>query len=419
MDHSLGVIQKKLCVLCASVVNNLLLITHLDSPMFSIKTINNISDKGLSRLPAEMYSVSPDIDDPDAIILRSQNLHAMAIPSSLAAVGRAGAGTNNVPVEQLGEKGVVVFNAPGANANAVKELVIAGMLLACRNICQAWQYAANVEGTDEEQNKAVEAGKKKYVGYELPGRTLGVVGLGAIGVEIANVAVALGMRVVGFDPTITVKSAWKMSSDVEEMASIDELLKESDFISFHVPLIKETQNLLNAESIKIMKQGAVVLNFARHGIVNDDAVLAALESGKLSAYVCDFPAEKLKRNDRVITLPHLGASTAEAEENCAMMVADQLKDFLENGNIRNSVNFPAVKLPRGGKSRVALAHKNMPDMIAKISAAVGEAGFNIHHMRNESRNDLAYTLMDIECDIGEDLIEKLSTIEGVLKARQV
>ena len=387
--------------------------------MFSIKTINNISDKGLSRLPAEMYSVGPDIENPDAIILRSQNLHDMTIPSTLAAVGRAGAGTNNVPVEQLGEQGVVVFNAPGANANAVKELVIAGMLLACRNICQAWQYAANVEGTDEEQNKAVEAGKKKYVGYELPGRTLGVVGLGAIGVEIANVAVALGMRVVGFDPTITVKSAWKMSSDVEEMASIDELLKESDFISFHVPLMNETQDLLNTESIKIMKQGAVVLNFARQGIVNDDAVLAALESGKLSAYVCDFPAEKLKRNDRVITLPHLGASTAEAEENCAMMVADQLKDFLENGNIRNSVNFPPVKLPRGGKSRVALAHKNMPDMIAKISAAVGEAGFNIHHMRNESRNDLAYTLMDIECDIGEDLIEKFSAIEGVLKARQV
>lgn len=387
--------------------------------MYSIKTINNISDKGLSRLPADTYSVSPENENPDAIILRSQNLHEMEIPANLKAVGRAGAGTNNVPVDRLSEQGIVVFNAPGANANAVKELVIAGMLLACRNIVQAWQYAANVEGTDEEQNKAVEAGKKKYVGYELPGRTLGVVGLGAIGVEIANVAVALGMRVVGFDPTITVKSAWKMSSDVEEMASIDELLKESDFISFHVPLIKETQNLLNAESIKIMKQGAVVLNFARHGIVNDDAVLAALESGKLSAYVCDFPAEKLKRNDRVITLPHLGASTAEAEENCAMMVADQLKDFLENGNIRNSVNFPAVKLPRGGKSRVALAHKNMPDMIAKISAAVGEAGFNIHHMRNESRNDLAYTLMDIECDIGEDLIEKLSTIEGVLKARQV
>lgn len=387
--------------------------------MFSIKTINNISDKGLNRLPTDSFTVSPDIDNPDAIILRSQNLHDMDIPEALKVVGRAGAGTNNVPVEALGEKGVVVFNAPGANANAVKELVIAGMLLACRNICQAWQYAANVEGSDDEQNKAVEAGKKKYVGYELPGRTLGVIGLGAIGVEIANVAVALGMRVVGFDPTITVKSAWKMSSDVEEMENIDELLKQADFVTFHVPLIEATKDLLNADRIANMKDGSVILNFARHGIVNDDAVLAALESGKLNAYVCDFPAEKLKRNERVITLPHLGASTAEAEENCAMMVADQIKDFLENGNIKNSVNFPAVKLPRGGKSRVAITHKNMPDMIAKISTAVGDAGFNIHHMRNESRNDLAYTLMDIECEIGDDLINKFAEIEGVLKARQV
>ena len=387
--------------------------------MFNIKTINNISDKGLNRLPAESFSVSPEIDNPDAIILRSQNLHDMDVPANLKVVGRAGAGTNNVPVDKLGEQGIVVFNAPGANANAVKELVIAGMLLACRNICQAWQYAANVEGSDEEQNKAVEAGKKKYVGYELPGRTLGVIGLGAIGVEIANVAVALGMRVVGFDPTITVKSAWRMSADVEEMASVEELLKQADFVSFHVPLIDATLNLLSAERIAGMKDGAVILNFARHGIVDDDAVLAALESGKLNAYVCDFPAEKLKRNDRVITLPHLGASTAEAEENCAMMVADQIKDFLENGNIKNSVNFPSVKLPRGGKSRVALTHKNMPDMIAKISTAVGDAGYNIFHMRNESRNDLAYTLMDIECEIGEDLIEKFGDIEGVLKARQV
>jgi len=387
--------------------------------MFSIKTINNISDKGLSRLPSETYAVSPENDNPDAIILRSQNLHDMDIPANLKVVGRAGAGTNNVPVEKLGDQGVVVFNAPGANANAVKELVIAGMLLACRNICQAWQYAENVEGSDEEQNKAVEAGKKKYVGYELPGRTLGVVGLGAIGVEIANVAVALGMRVIGFDPTITVKSAWKMSSDVEEMENVEELIKEADFITFHVPLIDATRDLMNAKHIATMKDGAVILNFARHGIVNDDAVLDALESGKLGAYVCDFPAQKLKSNDRVITLPHLGASTAEAEENCAMMIADQIKDFLENGNIKNSVNFPAVKLPRGGKSRVALTHKNMPDMIAKITTAVGEAGFNIHHMRNESRNELAYTLMDIECEIGEDLIEKFSMIEGVLKARQV
>jgi D-3-phosphoglycerate dehydrogenase len=387
--------------------------------MFNIKTINNISDKGLSRIPAKNYSVSPDMENPDAIILRSQNLHDMEIPSNLKAVGRAGAGTNNVPVEKLGEQGIVVFNAPGANANAVKELVISGMLLACRNICQAWQYAANVEGSDEEQNKAVEAGKKKFVGYELPGRTLGVIGLGAIGVEIANVAVALGMRVIGFDPSITVKSAWKMSSDVEEMESVDDLLKQADFVTFHVPLIEATKNLLNAQRIASMKDGAVVLNFARNGIVDDDAVLAGLESGKLNAYVCDFPAQKLKGNDKVITLPHLGASTAEAEENCAMMIADQLKDFLENGNIQNSVNFPNVKLPRGGKSRVAITHKNMPDMIAKISSAVGDAGFNIHHLRNESRGDLAYTLMDIECEIGEDMIDKLSEIEGVLKARLV
>ncbi len=387
--------------------------------MYRIKTINNISQRGLSRLPGDQYEVSPDIDNPDAIILRSQKLHDMTIPGNLLAVGRAGAGTNNVPVERLSEAGVVVFNAPGANANAVKELVIAGMLLACRNICQAWQYAANVEGTDEEQNKAVEAGKKQYVGYELPGRTLGVVGLGAIGVEIANAAVALGMRVVGFDPTITVKSAWKLSSAVEEMASTDELIKEADFITFHVPLIDATRDLLNADSLATMKDGAVVLNFARQGIVNDDAVLAAIDSGKIGAYVCDFPSEKLKNNPHVITLPHLGASTVEAEENCAMMIADQLKDFLENGNIRNSVNFPAVKLPRGGKSRVAICHKNMPDMIARVSSAVGEAGFNIHHLRNESRGEVAYTLMDIECEVDDRLIDAIAGIEGVLKARRV
>ena len=387
--------------------------------MFNVKTINNISEKGLSRLPAETYSVSPETDNPDAIILRSQKLHDLEIPSNLKVVGRAGAGTNNVPVERLGEQGVVVFNAPGANANAVKELVICGMLLACRNICQAWQYAANVEGSDEEQNKAVEAGKKKYVGYELPGRTLGVVGLGAIGVEIANAAVALGMRVVGFDPTITVKSAWKMTSAVEEMASIEELLKEADFVTFHVPLIEATMNLLNEERIAGMKDGAVILNFARNGVVDDDAALAGIESGKINAYVCDFPAQKLKNHDRVITLPHLGASTVEAEENCAMMIADQIKDFLENGNIKNSVNFPAVKLPRGGKSRVAITHKNMPDMIARITTAVGDAGFNIFHMRNESKADLAYTLMDIESEIGDDLIQKFAAIDGVLKARQV
>lgn len=387
--------------------------------MFNIKTINNISDKGLSRLPSDTYTINPDEENPDAIILRSAKLHDMEIPVNLKAVGRAGAGTNNVPVQRLGEEGIVVFNAPGANANAVKELVISGMLLACRNICQAWQYAANVEGTDEEQEKAVEAGKKKYVGFELPGRTLGVIGLGAIGVQIANAAIALGMRVVGFDPTITVRSAWQMSAEVEEMENVEELLKQADFVTFHVPLIDATKNMLNTQRLAMMKNGSVILNFARNGIVDDDAVLHAIETGRIHAYVSDFPSQKLKNNDQVITLPHLGASTVEAEENCAVMIADQMRDFLENGNIRNSVNYPNIKLPRGGATRVALTHRNMPDMIARISSAVGDAGYNIHHLRNESKGDLAYTLMDIECEIDDNMIEQFLAIDGVLKARIV
>ncbi len=387
--------------------------------MFNIKTYNNISDKGLSRLPAENYAVSAEEANPDAIILRSAKLHDMEVPKNLKAIGRAGAGTNNVPVDRMSEQGIAVFNAPGANANAVKELVIVGMLLACRNIVQAWDYAANVKGSEEEQNKAVEDGKKKYVGYELPGRTLGVIGLGAIGVEVANAAVALGMRVVGFDPTITIKSAWRLSSEVQEMASVDELVKQADFITFHVPLIDATKNLLNAERIATMKDNAVVLNFARNGIVNDDDVLSAIEAGKISTYVSDFPAEKLKNNKNVITLPHLGASTAEAEDNCAIMVADQLMDFLENGNILNSVNLPNVKLPRAGDARLAICNKNMPDMVGQISHVLGKAEANIIHMRNDSRNDLAYTLIDLESAIDDDVLKQIRSIEGVLKARQI
>ena len=387
--------------------------------MYEIKTFNNISDKGLSRLPADTYSVGDDKTDPDAIILRSANLHDMEVNPNLKAVGRAGAGTNNVPVDMLSDKGVVVFNAPGANANAVKELVIAGMLLACRNVVQAWDYVAKVEGSTEEQNKAVEAGKKKYVGYELPGRTLGVIGLGAIGVKVANAAVALGMRVVGFDPGVTVESAWKMSSQVEQMKSAEQLLKEVDFVSFHVPLIDATRDLLNADSIATMKDGCVVLNFARQGIVNDDAVLDAINSGKIHAYVCDFPSEQLKNNPKVITLPHLGASTAEAEENCAIMVADQIKDYLENGNIKNSVNFPSIDMPRDGTSRLAIANRNMPGMVGDISNILGDAGVNIKHMRNDSKNGLAFTLIDIESPVSDDVLSEITAIEGVLSARQI
>jgi D-3-phosphoglycerate dehydrogenase len=387
--------------------------------MYKIKTFNNISDKGLSRLPSDDYDISPDHETPDAIILRSYKMHDYPVPDSLIAVGRAGAGTNNVPVATLSEKGIPVFNAPGANANAVKELVIAGMLLSCRNICQAWDYARNVEGTPEEQNKAVEDGKKKYVGYELPGRTLGVIGLGAIGVYVANAAVVLGMRVIGFDPTITVKSAWKMSSEVQEMPTIDELVKQSDFVTFHVPLLEGTKNLLNAKRIAAMKDGAVVLNFARDGIVDDEAVLKALDSGKLSAYISDFPAPNLKGHSKVITLPHLGASTIEAEENCAIMVADQLKNFLENGNIHNSVNFPEIKLARIGDVRLAIANKNLPDMVGQISHVLGKSSVNIQHMSNESRGDLAYTLMDLDKAIDDNALSEINSIEGVLNARQI
>lgn len=387
--------------------------------MYRIKTFNNISQKGLSRLPDGDYDVSPDHESPEAIILRSYKLHDYPVPDSLLAVGRAGAGTNNVPVDKMSARGIPVFNAPGANANAVKELVIAGMLLACRNICQAWDYAQHVEGTPEQQSKAVEDGKKKYVGYELPGRTLGVVGLGAIGVYVANAAVALGMRVVGFDPTITVKSAWRMSSEVVEMPSIDELVRQSDFVTFHVPLLDSTRGLLNEERIASMKDGAVVLNFARDGIVDDEAVLRALDSGKLSAYVSDFPAPNLKGHSKVITLPHLGASTVEAEENCAIMVADQLREYLENGNIHNSVNFPEIKLARIGDVRLAIANENRPDMVAQISHVLGQSSVNIHHMRNESRGGLAYTLLDLDQAIDEGTLSKIKAIDGVLSARLI
>ena len=387
--------------------------------MYKVKTFNNISDKGLNRLPADSYQIAEDIDAPDAIILRSANLHDMDINPQLKAVGRAGAGTNNVPVERLSEHGVAVFNAPGANANAVKELVIAGMLLAARNIIPAWDYVQKVEGTTEEQHKAVEAGKKKFVGYELPGRTLGVVGLGAIGVRIANAAVDLGMRVIGYDPGITVDSAWKMSSRVEKIRDPDELFKQCDFVTFHVPLIDATRDKLNAKRVASMKDGAVILNFARQGIVNDDAVLEGIESGKIHAYVCDFPSEKLKGNPRVITLPHLGASTVEAEENCAIMVADQIRDYLENGNIKNSVNFPDIDMPRTAEKRLAVANRNMPDMVGQISHVLGQAGVNIQSMRNESKNGLAYTLIDIDSAVSDEVLQQVLDIEGVLSARQI
>lgn len=384
---------------------------------YSIQTLNNISDKGLSLLPASKYTVANEAKNPDAILLRSFKMHDMDIPASLKAVGRAGAGVNNIPLDKMSDAGVVVFNAPGANSNAVKELVISGMLMACRNLTLARDFAINLEGTDEEITKQVEAGKKHFAGFELPGRTLGVVGLGAIGVLIANAAVSLGMRVIGFDPLISVEKAWELDSKVQKAPDINYLLRESDFITFHVPLVEATKNLINANTIPQMKDNAIILNFARNGIVNDEDVCAALDSGKIYSYVCDFPSNLLNNHERVIALPHLGASTAEAEENCAIMVANEVRDYLENGTIKNSVNMPAVELAREGAVRLAMIHKNIPDMVGQVSHILGKSGANILCMVNGSRDDVAVTLMDLEASIDDSTEQEIAAIDGMLKLR--
>ena len=385
--------------------------------MYKIQTLNNISVAGLERLPRDKYEVASEIQHPDAILLRSFKMHNMEIPPSLQAVGRAGAGVNNIPVDKMSERGIPVFNAPGANANAVKELVVAGMLIGARNICQAWDFARNLEGDDDSISKQVEAGKKNYGGFELPGRTLGVIGLGAIGIQVANVAIRLGMHVIGYDPGITISSAWKLSSDVKKATSVDDLLSQVDFVTFHVPLIDATRKMINAERLANMKDNVTILNFARNGIVDDEAVCAAIKAGKVNAYVCDFPSNLLKQHDRVITLPHLGASTREAEENCAVMVADQVREYLENGNISNSVNFPEVHMARNGGYRIGIANSNVPNMVGQISTALADANLNIIDMLNKSRGDLAYTLVDVDTEISQETMDKIASIKGVLNVR--
>jgi len=387
--------------------------------MYKILTLNNISVAGLERLPRESYEVASEIQHPDGILLRSFKMHEMEIPASLKAVGRAGAGVNNIPVDKMSAKGVAVFNAPGANANAVKELVIAGMLIGCRNLCQAWDFARQLEGDDETITKQVEAGKKNFGGFELPGRTLGVVGLGAIGRYVANAALDLGMNVIGFDPGITVEGAWQLSSRVGKASSIDELLPKVDFVTFHVPLVDATRHMINADRLKTMRDNAVILNFARNGIIDDEAVSAALKQGKIYAYVCDFPSNLLKNHERVITLPHLGASTKEAEDNCAIMVAEQVRDYLENGNVKNSVNFPEVNMLRTEGYRMAIVNSNVPNMVGQISSALADRGLNIIDMLNKSRGDLAYTLIDTDKPVKDALLNELSAIEGVLSVRMI
>jgi D-3-phosphoglycerate dehydrogenase len=385
--------------------------------MYKILTLNNISVTGLDRLPREEYEVSSECSVPDAILVRSAKMHDMEIADSIKAIGRAGAGVNNIPVDTMTQRGIPVFNAPGANSNAVKELVIAAMLMTSRNIAPAWQFARNLEGEDEQIHKQVEAGKKNFGGFELPGRTLGVVGLGAIGIRIANVAVNLGMNVIGYDPSITVKSAWQLDSAVHQAMSVDDLLSKSDFVTFHVPLVEATKNMINANRIELMPKNAVLLNFARDGIIDDAAAIEALDSGHLYAYACDFPSNLLKQHPRCLTLPHLGASTVEAEDNCAIMVAEQVKDYLKNGNITNSVNMPEIHLSRNEGFRIAVVNSNVPNMVGQISTMLADAGLNIIDMVNKSHDDIAVTLMDVDARPSEQTIEDIAVVEGVLSVR--
>jgi D-3-phosphoglycerate dehydrogenase len=389
---------------------------------YRILTLNNISARGLERLPRERYEVASGLERPDAILVRSADMHGLGFPETVRAVGRAGAGVNNIPVADLSRRGIAVFNAPGANANAVKELVLASLFLAARNICQAWAFARSVSGDDQAIDEAIERGKKSFVGFELPGRTLGVVGLGAVGVEVANSSAALGMSVLGYDPQITVQRAWQLSSSVEQALSLDDLFARADIVTVHVPLNDQTRKLVNESRLRLLKRGGVVLNFSRAGIVDDLAVVAALDAGRLHGYVCDFPTNLLKDHPKVVTLPHLGASTGEAEENCAIMVADQVRDFLENGNIRNSVNYPEAVLPRAAgaaTTRLAIANSNVPNMVGQISTCLADARINIADLLNKSRGEYAYTLIDVDGAVGEDLLGRIRAIPGVLSARLI
>jgi D-3-phosphoglycerate dehydrogenase len=382
---------------------------------FQVLVLNPIAQVGLKRLPAERFEVVKEATSPDVILVRSQDMHGMSFAGNLKAVGRAGAGVNNIPVAALSKLGVPVFNAPGANANAVKELVVAGMLIAARNLAPALEFVRNLDKNDLE--KKVEAGKKAYAGVELPGHTLGVIGLGKIGSLVADAAIRLGMNVLGYDPEITVDAAWGLPSQVRKAHSIEEVLKAGDFVTLHVPLVEKTRNLVHAKNIGQMKQGAVLLNFSRDGVVDDAAVLKALAAKRLRCYVTDFPSAELIGRPGVVALPHLGASTSEAEDNCAVMVADQVREYLEDGTMANAVNFPDTRMPRESPYRLAIANANVPNMLASISNAMGSRKINIHNMLNKSKGEMAYTLVDVDSPVPEAAIRELCAIKGVLSVR--
>ena len=384
---------------------------------FDILVLNQISQVGLKRLPADRYTVGKEAARPDAILVRSADMHATPIPPSVQTIGRAGAGTNNIPVAEMTRRGVPVFNAPGANANAVKELVLAGMLIAARNLMPAVRFVDGLRGDDESIAQQVEDEKKRFAGVELPGHTLGVIGLGRIGSLVADAAIRLGMNVLGYDPEITVDAAWSLPAQVKKAHSIEEVLKGSHFVTLHVPLTKGTRDLVNAERLALVRPGAILLNFSREGIVDDRAVVEALGAHRLKAYVSDFPTARLAGQAGVVGLPHLGASTREAEDNSAAMVVDQVREYLEDGTIRNAVNFPDVVMQREAPFRVAIANANVPNMLGQISTAMARAGLNIHNMFNKSKGEMAYTLVDVDSRVPEDAIATIRRIDGVLAVR--
>ena len=385
--------------------------------MFRIQTLNKIAAVGLQKFPMDHYEVASEFSTPDAILVRSAKMHDMEFASNLKAIGRAGAGVNNIPIDTCTEKGIVVFNTPGANANAVKELVIASMLLSSRNLVQGINWGSTLIGEGDAVPKLVEKGKSSFVGPELYGKTLGVIGLGAIGMLVANAAEALGMRVVGFDPYISIDSAWGLSKNVEKAISLDNLLSEADFISLHIPLLDSTKSFINSSKFDIMKDGVRILNFARGGLVNTKDLFAAFESGKVTSFITDFPDEELLKHDKVIGIPHLGASTPESESNCAVMAVDQVRDYMENGNIKNSVNFPNSGMPRNGANRLIIANKNIPKMVGNITSVLADEDINISDMLNKHRGDIAYNIIDIDGEITIDQIQKIRNIEGVIMVR--
>ncbi|MFZ2651421.1 MAG: phosphoglycerate dehydrogenase [Burkholderiaceae bacterium] len=387
---------------------------------FDVLVLNQISASGLRRLPVERYNIAGDVAQPEAILLRSADLHSMPIPASVVAIARAGAGTNNIPVPAMSQRGVAVFNTPGANANAVKELVLAGMMMAARQLPAALRFVASLDAAAPDMERAVEVGKKSFSGFELAGHTLGIIGLGKIGCLVADAAIRLGMDVLGYDPDITVDAAWSLPAQVKKASSVADVLRNADFVSLHVPLVDATRKLVGAANIGQMRAQAVLLNFSRDGVVDEAAVLAALDDTsdkRLAAYVCDFPSAAINGHERVIALPHLGASTAEAEENCALMAVAQLRAFLEHGEIANAVNFPAVAMARESAYRVAIANANVPNMLGQISTAMARAGLNIHNMVNKSRGDMAYTLVDVDSPVAQDVLAQLRGIKGVLSVR--